>query len=202
MAANTCTRCGAATEGRRHRIRTLGLLRVFGGALLVFGLVVGAFLAMLGAMALLAKGDQRRVRRVMRIGLLKSYNNTTRKFAGHRHFPFALLTHVGRRSGRTHQSPLGAITHGDGLVLPLAWGRQVDWCQNVLAAGTCTLTWQGQIHELERPEIISAADVAPVWPTWKRMAMRLLRIEDFLWLHHRTPRPETAAGHRQAVPPA
>ncbi len=77
---------------------------------------------MLGAMALLAKGDQRRVRRVMRIGLLKSYNDTTRKFAGRRHFPFALLTHEGRRSGQTHQTPLGAITYGDGFVMPLAWG--------------------------------------------------------------------------------
>ena len=157
---------------------------------------------MLGAMALLAKGDQRRVRRVMRIGLFKSYNDTTRKFAGRRHFPFALLTHEGRRSGQTHQTPLGAITYGDGFVMPLAWGRQVDLCQNVLAAGTCTLIWQGQTRELERPEIISALDVARVWPAWKRMAMRLLGIEDLLWLHNRIPRPGTAAGHGQAAPPA
>jgi deazaflavin-dependent oxidoreductase (nitroreductase family) len=53
---------------------------------------------------------------------------------------FAVLTHIGRRSGRTYQTPLGAHTFGDGVILPLAYGSQTDWYRNVMAAEECTLT--------------------------------------------------------------
>jgi len=179
----------------RQRIRNPGLFRVFGLVLLVgsgvFGAVVGTFFVMLRRV----RGNQDRVRQVMRLRVLRWCNDTIRKSAGGRYSPVALLTHVGRRSGRTYQTPLGAVPQGDGFVLALAYGRQVDWCQNVLAAETCKLAFKGQTYELERPEIVSAPEVEQVWPAWQRMAIRGHGIQDFLWLHEKkqgTPESQQA----------
>jgi len=47
-----------------------------------------------------------------------------RRFIGRVYFGFqlGLLTHVGRRSGRTYQTPLGAYRLGDGFVFALFYG--------------------------------------------------------------------------------
>ena len=84
----------------------------------------------------------------------------------------AVLKHVGRRSGRAYETPLGACSFGDGFILPLAYGTEVDWCRNVMAAGTCTLRWKGQEYVLERPEIITGPEAMSVWPFWQRFSLR------------------------------
>ena len=115
--------------------------------------------------------------------VLRRYNSTRLKRAGRAHSATAILTHVGRRSGRTYETPLGAWAYGDGFVLSLADGSGTDWCRNVIAAGTCTLAWKGQTYELERPQIISGPQVLRAWPIWERVALCAAGIQDFLWLH-------------------
>jgi len=84
------------------------------------------------------------------------------------------------------------------LVLALAFGRQVAWCQNVLTAETGRLAYKGKTYELERPEIVSAAEVERVWPAWRRMAIRGRGHQDFLWLHEKKQNAPTS---QQAEPP-
>ena len=72
----------------------------------------------------------------------------TRKVSGTSRSPWGLLTHVGRRSGRTYQTSLGTYDYGDGFLLPLGYGTHTDWYQNLMAAGTCELAWKGHIHHL------------------------------------------------------
>ncbi len=68
----------------------------------------------------------------------QTLNPATLKMAGHRSSVYAALKHVGRRSGRTYMTPVVAKPLGDGFVIPLPYDAGVDWCRNVLAAGTCT----------------------------------------------------------------
>ena len=64
----------------------------------------------------------------------------------------AKLTHVGRRTGRSYQVPVGAYPYGDGFVLALIYrGTQSDWCRNVMVAGTCTLTWNCLLYTSPSP---------------------------------------------------
>jgi hypothetical protein len=84
----------------------------------------------------------------------RTLNPTTLKIAGRRSSVYAALKHVGRHSGRTYTTPLVAKPLGDGFVIPLPYDAGVDWCRNVLAAGTCTLIWNEQEYTLERPELI------------------------------------------------
>lgn len=159
------------------------LTRVIVGALLGAVGVVGTILASSLAPRVIRRNPDR-----LRRGVFKAYNDLNRKAAGTRRSPFALLRHVGRRTGRTYETPLGAIPHGDGFVLPLTYGSTSDWYRNVVAAGTCTLTWRGRRYELERPEVISGIDGMQVWPVWQRIPMRGAGVQEFVRLHERPRR--------------
>src|SRR6266487_3276261 len=74
----------------------------------------------------------------------QTLNPTTLKIAGGRSGVYATVKHVGRRSGRSYTTPVVAQPLGDGFVIPLPYDSSVDWCHNVLAAGTCTLIWNEQ----------------------------------------------------------
>jgi deazaflavin-dependent oxidoreductase (nitroreductase family) len=116
---------------------------------------------------------------------LKWNNRSRLKRAGSERSTTAVLTHVGRRSGRSYQTPVGAYVYGDGFVLTLIYGStKSDWCRNVMATGTCTLTWKGQTYELERPEVISGPEVMQkTWPARERILFRIVGIRELLWLH-------------------
>jgi deazaflavin-dependent oxidoreductase (nitroreductase family) len=164
------------------QIGGLRLFRMLGVVLLALGAAVVAFFSL----PRLARDHMDRVRlSATMMGVLRWYNGTRLKRAGTERSATAILTHVGRRSGRTYETPLGAAAYGDGLVVSLAYGPGTDWCRNVMAAGTGTLAWKGQTYELERPEIISGPQVLQAWPAWERIALRAAGIEDFLWLHRK-----------------
>ncbi|WP_156768086.1 nitroreductase family deazaflavin-dependent oxidoreductase [Mycobacterium sp. E1386] len=126
-------------------------------------------------------------------GFLRRYNDATRKISGTKRSSWALLTHVGRRSGRVYQTSLGAIPYRDGFLLPLGYGPHTDWYRNLMAAGACTLAYKGQAYWLERPELVSCPDVMRAWPARSRILLQLAGIHDFVWLHlSREQRAESA----------
>jgi deazaflavin-dependent oxidoreductase (nitroreductase family) len=157
----------------------------------------GAVLAILSVLPRMA----RRNRGVLRLGITKRYNHMTRKFSGTQRSSWGLLTHVGRRSGRTYQTSLGTHNYGDGFLLPLGYGEQTDWYRNVVAAGTCALAWKGRTYQLERPEVISGPAAMRAWPIRDRILLQLAGIHDFVWLHESkeqpisSPRVESTAHH-------
>lgn len=148
----------------------------------VVGGVVGLYLLLLGVSPLLrVKWFSDRIRR-----FTKTANGPMRRIAGTRlgmlYFNLAALHHVGRRSGRTYVTPLSAYRLGDGFVLGVAY-PEVDWCRNVLAAGKCTLTWNGKEHALERPELISAAEAMRAYPLLVKPFIVGPGTKTFVWLH-------------------
>ena len=126
------------------------------------------------------------------IRVLRWYNGARLKRAGNERSATAILTHVGRRSGRTYVTPLGAAAYGDGFVLSLAVGPGTDWCRNVIAAERGTLAWKGQTYELGHPEIVSGPRVLQAWPIWERAALHAAGIKEFLWLHRYEEQAEGA----------
>jgi hypothetical protein len=107
---------------------------------------------------------------------------------------------LGVAAGTPYETPLGAWPYRDGFVVAIFFGSDTDWCRNVMAAGTCTLTWKGQTYQLERPEIISGPDVLQAWPVWERIGLRAYGIKDFLWLHWVHQKNEQAGGSEQVEP--
>ncbi len=166
-----------------RRKRVVCLLRVMLAVpIVVAATVVGWYLLLLAYSPLLrVKWFSDRTRR-----FTKTANRPMRRIAGTRlgmlYFNLGALHHIGRRSGRTYVTPLSAYRLGEGFVLGVAY-PEVDWCRNVLAAGKCTLTWNGREYALERPELIPAAQAMKAYPLLVKPFVVGPGTKTFLWLH-------------------
>ena len=152
------------------------------------GIVVAATVGVaLAWLVVLPRVFRRNRDRMLKIAPLKKamtrYNDMTRNISGSPRSSWGLLTHVGRRSGLSHQTSLGTCAYGDGFLLPLGYGTHTDWYRNLMAAGTGTLTWKGHNFQLERPELISGPDAMRAWRKRDQMLLRLAGMHDFVWLH-------------------
>lgn len=70
-----------------------------------------------------------------------------------------IIHHVGRRSGRAYQTPVGIVRIDDSFGIVLPYGTRPDWVKNVFAAGTAELTHEGATYAVERPEMIPILDI-------------------------------------------
>src|SRR3954452_17848988 len=76
--------------------------------------------------------------------LKHTLNHVTTRVARSGHGPFSLVRHVGRRSGRSYETPVILAEVPDGFVAELTYGPDVDWYKNVVAAGGCTVVHHGR----------------------------------------------------------
>lgn len=76
--------------------------------------------------------------------------------------PLAVVQHVGRKSGRVYRTPVVAFQTGKGFVIPLTYGRDVDWAQNLLKARRGVIEQRGRTYEVTNPRIVDR-DVAYRW---------------------------------------
>lgn len=111
-------------------------------------------------------------------------------FAGRRYVPYGLVRHVGRRSGRTYDTPVLVGTTEDRVVVPLIYGADTDWCRNVRAAGECTVAWQGRAVEATSPRLVGPGDVQGAFPGWVRWATGVAGAEQYLALDRGDEVPE------------
>lgn len=125
----------------------------------------------------LADVDPRLARRLARFNKHVT-NRLTAPIAPH--LPgFGVVTHIGRRSGRTHRTPVNVFSRDGRFVFALTYGRAAQWVQNVLQAGQCELTTRGRTYALTNPEIFhdeSRHAAAPV----ARPMLRLVGASDFM----------------------
>jgi hypothetical protein len=63
------------------------------------------------------------------------YNPLAMTVASLRHSPYSVVEHIGRKSGPPYETPVIAHAVGDGFIIALPYGDDVDWCRNILAAG-------------------------------------------------------------------
>lgn len=68
--------------------------------------------------------------------------------------PLAVVHHVGRKTGREYRSPVVAFRTHAGIVIPMTYGRDVDWARNVVRAKGCTLERMGRRLTLRKPRIV------------------------------------------------
>lgn len=169
------------------------LFRVFFRFLLTLVTIYGVLYLILLAVTVLMrlKWVNDRVRRLSKRG-----DPLARKIAGTRlgslYFNLSSLKHVGRRSGREYVTFLAAYPLGDGFVFALAYGPDVDWCRNIMATGTCTLTWKGHEYALEKPEIIPISEAWEAYPLSARLFIMAGGMKQCLWVHRQREVPEKA----------
>lgn len=74
---------------------------------------------------------------------------------------FAVLTHRGRKTGRTYRTPLNVFRRGDDYFFFLTYGSDVQWVKNVLAAGSCSIETRGRVVELVEAELVTDPELRP-----------------------------------------
>ena len=62
----------------------------------------------------------------------------------------SVVRHVGRRSGRTYETPVVAVRHDDSFLIALPYGKRTDWPKNVLDKGSATIVTNGHTYEVDR----------------------------------------------------
>jgi deazaflavin-dependent oxidoreductase (nitroreductase family) len=134
-----------------------------------------------------------RTRRLIR-ATARVVNPLVLRIAGRRHMPIlGIVHHRGRRTGRDYATPLGVRpAAGGGFVIPLTFSDASHWYQNIRAAGECVITYQGADHTVARLVVIDRATAGPAFPRYERLALRLIGINEFVWLTG-TPEPPAAS---------
>ena len=95
---------------------------------------------------------------------------------------FAILSHVGRKSGKLYRIPIIAEPFEDGFVIALTYGKKVDWYENVKTNGGCSLFWKNKEYDLINPEFIDKEVGVMAFPSPMRSVLLVLGIEYYLSL--------------------
>jgi deazaflavin-dependent oxidoreductase (nitroreductase family) len=107
-------------------------------------------------------------------------NPIVRQVAGH--LPgLAIVTHVGRRSGRTYRTPVNIFHPDDRYVFALTYGADSQWVRNVLAAGGCEVQTRGRWIRLVEPQVVHDPGRALVPPA-VRPILGAVNVDDFMVL--------------------
>jgi deazaflavin-dependent oxidoreductase (nitroreductase family) len=102
---------------------------------------------------------------------------------------FAVVSHVGRRSGRTYRTPVNLFRRrGDVYVISLMYGADSQWVRNVLAAGGADVETRRRRLHLVEPEIVHDP-ARSVLPKLVRIPVRLVNVDEFMVLKHKDRTP-------------
>jgi len=112
------------------------------------------------------------------------FNRLVHRFAGVSRTPFALIRHVGRRSGKPYETPIIVMPLENGFVIAVTYGPEVDWYRKVQAAGGTTLLWHHNEYALKQPEPIDVRTGLSAFPTPFRQILGLLGTQHFVRMEY------------------
>src|SRR5512143_1128499 len=109
--------------------------------------------------------------------------------------PLAVLHHVGRTSVRSYRTPVVAFRSDAGFVIPMTYGRDVDWARNIVRAHGCDITQMGQRVSVHNPRIVGFKAAEPHLPAIVRPALRAADFPGYVLLDLDTGRSRGAGKH-------
>jgi deazaflavin-dependent oxidoreductase (nitroreductase family) len=106
---------------------------------------------------------------------------------------FAIVSHVGRRSGRVYRTPVNLFRPEGRYVIALTYGSDSQWVLNVLAAGAVDIETRGQRLHLVGPQVVHDARRSLVPPPVRHI-LRLVNVSEFMLLQRAGTDPTNAEG--------
>ena len=97
----------------------------------------------------------------------------------------SVIRHVGRRSGRTYETPVVAVPHDDSFLIALPYGERTDWLKNVLGKGSATIVTNGRTYEVDRPEVIPMAEASAYFRQREQRMHRQFHVDTALQVRQR-----------------
>ncbi|QLL08205.1 nitroreductase family deazaflavin-dependent oxidoreductase [Mycobacterium vicinigordonae] len=90
---------------------------------------------------------------------------------------YAIIEHVGRRSGKPYRTPVNAfdtvVDGKPGLAILLSYGPDRDWLKNLTAAGGGRMTRKGRNFRVTDPRVVSRAEAAAYVTNGQRAFSRI-----------------------------
>ena len=151
------------------------LRAIFGSLVLALVLLGVVFLLGMRRRSDAVLNAGRRATRVMRPVAMRS--------AGTEGASASVVTHLGRMTGRSYETPVVAVQHDDGFLIALPYGPRTDWLQNVLAAGSASVRTKGATYVVDRPEVIPMAEATRHFGPKEQRLHRRFGVDSCLWVH-------------------
>ncbi len=96
--------------------------------------------------------------------------------------PLAVVHHVGRTSGRSYRTPVVAFPSAQGFVIPMTYGRDVDWARNLVAAHGGEVEQRGRRVALRNPRIVAFGAAEARLPAALRPVFRAMDLPGYVLL--------------------
>jgi deazaflavin-dependent oxidoreductase (nitroreductase family) len=112
-----------------------------------------------------------------------SFNHLTLWMAHRRFGPFALVRHVGRKSGKTFETPILHARTREGFVAVLIYGTEVSWYRNIRAAGRGVVVRGSHEYEIDGIERYPTEEGMRAFALPLRLFLRATRRTEFRLLH-------------------
>jgi deazaflavin-dependent oxidoreductase (nitroreductase family) len=93
---------------------------------------------------------------------------------------FAILTHRGRKTGRTYRTPINVFRRDNDYFFFLTYGSDVQWVKNALAAGSCSIETRCRVVELVEPELITDPQLRPAPPHVRFVERQIAGVTQYL----------------------
>lgn len=112
---------------------------------------------------------------------------------------WAVVTHVGRSTGRVFRTPLGAHEIDNSFVFVLVYGSRSDWAQNILKAGSASLDMDNETIELVSPRLISREEASVLLDGIAKRAPSWLKVDEYLRMDVAGRKPIQDQGGKDAT---
>ena len=106
---------------------------------------------------------------------------------------WAMVEYRGRKSGKLYRTPVTVHRTPDGFVFPIPFGRETQWPKNVIAAGGCTVRWNGRTFRVGEPEFVGPDAGLAALNALQRVLFRVIRTDRFLVVRRQPPRRQPLA---------
>ncbi len=109
----------------------------------------------------------------IRTSVKRFVNPILRNATGLPYGPFAIIRHVGRKSGKTYENPIWVRRAPDGFIIVLTFGPGADWLRNLQAADRGTLYWHKREYVFQPPVFVDAKTANAALPALIKFALGL-----------------------------
>jgi deazaflavin-dependent oxidoreductase (nitroreductase family) len=100
---------------------------------------------------------------------------------------FGILTHRGRKSGKSYSTPVNVFRRDGFYYFFLTYGSDAQWVKNVLATGTCSLETRRRVVELVEPELVDDPELKPAPPVVRLIERRVAGATQYLRMRPASP---------------
>jgi deazaflavin-dependent oxidoreductase (nitroreductase family) len=120
--------------------------------------------------------------RVLGTILKHTLNRVTTRIANSGRGPFSIVRHVGRKSGKTYETPIIVQPTEGGFMIELTYGPEVDWYRNVVAANGCVIRYKGRDYSVHGIEPVDAVTGIGAFSPLQRRLLTMLHRAHFVRL--------------------